>query len=292
VSAVRAGPACLVLALASASASARALDQPPRALATAPNASAASTPAASAPAANAPAASASESTWSTRGALTLPRGRWELAVFASSHLGLADGIELAVQPFLFFGLPHAGLKLRVHESGPWTFALAPRISYPSPFLSLVAREGAGGLLPDTTDVPFALALELDALASYRIAADHLASARLGFAVAPHAHSDELPLLDFPFLYPRFAALYTPIVPRLALAAEGPITAGLHYGLGLTAYLLPLDDVHGYALEPAAELDYRFGAHVALTAGLRTSIARYPVGTRFHYLPHLDVKVGF
>ena len=47
-----------------------------------------------------------------------------------------------------------------------------------------------------------------------------------------------------------------------------------------------------ALEPSAELEYRFGERVALDAGLRTSIARYPVGTRFHYLPYLDVKIGF
>jgi len=263
------------LLLALASSRAHALDEDP-----------------AAPASSATPASSSRPPWSTRGALTIPKGRWELALFATSRYGLADGLELSVQPFVFFTLPHAGLKLRLLERGPLTLSLAPRVSYPSPFLSLVSREGAGGLLPETTDVPFAIQLELEAIASYRFAAEHLASARLGLAVAPHAHSDDLPLLDFPFLYPRFAALYTTVVPRLGLGAEGPVAAGFRYAVDVSAYLLLLDVIDGYAIEPAAELEYRFGDHVALAAGVRTSVARYPVGTRFHYLPYLDLKVGF
>lgn len=247
----------------------------------------------SGPVATAPApVSEGEAPWSTRGARTLRKGRWELALVGTSRYGLADGVELEVQPFVFFILPHAAARLRVLERGPLSLALAPRVSYPSPFLSLVSREGAGGLLPDTTDVPFAIQLELEAIGSIRFGGDHVASAHLGGAVAPHARSGDLPLLDFPFLYPRFAALYTSVVPRLALGLEGPIVASVHYAVSVTAFLLPLDSVDGYAIEPAAELEHRFGAHLALSAGLRTSVARYPVGTRFHYLPFVDARVGF
>ena len=280
---------CLAIALALAvvaSAPARALgadDAAPQGL---------SEPCANpAPCASPPAANGS--LWSSNGAPTLPRGRYEVRLVGHTRYGLAEGVELAAQAFIFLALPNAELKVRLFEHGPFSVALRPRISYPSPFLSLVSREGAGGLLPNTTDVPFALQLEAEGIASYRFARDHLASARLGLAVAPRASSGDLPLLDFPFLYPRFAPLYTGAVPRLALGAEGPIAAGLHYGVDVTGYLLLLDDVDGaYAVEPAAELEYRFSDHVALDAGLRTSIARYPVGTRFHYLPHLDVAVGF
>lgn len=276
----RGWPSALLLAVFSA-APARAIDEER-------DAPCAATPCAAAAAA----VSEGEGTWSTRGALTIPKGRWELALLSSSRYGLADGVELAVQPLVFFALPHAGLKLRLLEHGFLTLSLAPRVSYPSPFLSLVSREGAGGLLPATTDVPFAIQLEVDAIASYRFAGEHLASARLGLAVAPRAHSDDLPLLDFPFLYPRFAALHTPVVPRLELGTEGPIVAELHYAASVTLYLMPLDAVDGYAIEPAAELEYRFGGHIALAAGVRTSVARYPAGTRFHYLPVVDVRVAF
>ena len=230
--------------------------------------------------------------WASRGAETLTRGRWQLALFGQAHHGLADGVELALQPFVFFVLPHAEAKLRLLQRDAFTLSLRPRLSYPSSFLNLVSKAGTGGLLPETTDVPFSLLLETDLVASRRYAPEHVASARLGLAVAPRSSSEGLPLLDFPFLYPRFAALYGVVVPRAALSAEGRAVERLFYGVELTAFLLPLSQIDGYAIEPAIELQYRFGPGVALVAGTRASIARYPLGTRFHYLPYVDVELGF
>jgi hypothetical protein len=230
--------------------------------------------------------------WASRGAETLRQGRWQLALFGQSHYGLADGVELALQPLVFLVLPHAEAKLRLLQRGAFTLSLRPRLSYPSPFLNLVSKEGTGGLLPATSDVPFALLFESDLVASERYATEHVASASLGLAFAPRGSSGEFPLLDFPFLYPRFAALYGVVVPRAAVSAEGRAVERLFYSVELTAFLLPLREFDGYALEPAIELQYRFGPRVALLAGVRASIARYPVGTRFHSLPYLDVELGF
>ncbi len=83
------------------------------------------------------------------------------------------------------------------------------------------------------------------------------------------------------------------MPRFDLALEGQIVGGLHYAADFRAYLLFLDDVDGeYALEQALSSEYRFGASVAVELGLRTSLARYPVGTRLHFLPYFDVKLSF
>ena len=97
-----------------------------------------------------------------------------------------------------------------------------RWSYPTAFLALVSREGSGGLLPKTSHPPFAIQIEGDVIASIRVSRWHELSARVGLAVAPHADfsPEELPLLDFPFLYPRFAPMYSPLVPRAGVDAEG------------------------------------------------------------------------
>jgi hypothetical protein len=235
-------------------------------------------------------------TWSGDHALTIPRGRLELGVLSSSHYGLTERLELSLHPLWFFALPHLEAKALAGTAGPWTFAARARLAYPTWFLGLVSREGAGGLLPKTSKPPQALQIEGEAIATVPWFEQQWASFSAGIAVAPHARFEpsELPLLDFPLLYPRFAPLYTVLVPRARLSLEGHVAAGLFYAFSATGYAMPeLPDVGtAYALEPALQAEYRFGDRVALSLGLRTSLAEYAYGVRFHYLPFADARFGF
>jgi hypothetical protein len=234
--------------------------------------------------------------WSGNHAPTIARGRIELGLLQSSHYGLSDRVEVSLHPLLFFGLPHVEVKALALAQGPLSLAARGRLAYPTLFLGLVSREGAGGLLPNASSPPQALQIEGDLLATAAWADQQWASAWLGLAVAPHASFEpqELPLLDFPFLYPRFAALYTVLVPRAGLAFEGRVVGALFYDLQLSSYLMPdLPDVGtAWALEQAVALEYRLGDRMAFSLGVRTSEAKYAYGTRFHYLPYVDARVGF
>jgi hypothetical protein len=239
---------------------------------------------------------APHSSWSGNHAQTIARGRVELGLLQSSHYGLSDRVEVSLHPLLFFALPHVELKALAVAHGALSLAARGRLAYPTLFLGLVSREGAGGLLPSSSEPPQALQIEGDLLGTVAWADQQLGSVRLGLAVAPHAafEPEQLPLLDFPFLYPRFAPLYTVLVPRAGLAFEGRAIGPLFYDLELSAYLMPqLPDVGtAWALEQALALEYRFGDRLALSLGLRTSEAKYAYGSRFHFLPYADVRVGF
>jgi hypothetical protein len=214
----------------------------------------------------------------------------------SSRYGLTERVEVSLHPALFFVLPHVEVKALAFTRGPISLAARGRLAYPTPFLRLVSREGAGGLLPGSSSPPQALQIEGDGLATMVWADQQLASAWLGLAVAPHAsfQPQQLPLLDFPFLYPRFAALYTVLVPRAGLAFAGRAVAALFYELQLGSYLMPALPHVGtaWAMEQAVTLEYRFGDRFAFSLGVRASEAKYAYGTRFHYLPYADVRVGF
>jgi hypothetical protein len=239
-------------------------------------------------------------TWSGNHALTIEPKRLELGLFQSAHYGLGQNLELALHPISFFALPHLELKttLPSRQLDAW-LGVRARFSYPTLFLGLVSRSGSGGLLPATSEPPPALLSEIELITTRAWGQDrrHLASVWLGFALAAHGSftAEQLPLLDFPFLYQRFAPLHAPVVPRFAASFEGPLVQKLWYDVSVTYYLMPsLPDVGlAYALEPAAALEYRFGGdRVALSLGSRGSVARYPYGTRFHFLPYTDVRVGF
>ncbi len=226
-------------------------------------------------------------------ALTLPRDRYEIGVFAGSRYGVRDELELASQLMLFFLLPQAEAKFRFYNVSDFAFAARGRLAYPTPFLHAISRAGALGLLPATTHPPEALQLEAEVLGSWLFSPDHTVSAWLGLAVAPRTSSDDLPLLDFPFLYPRFAPLYTTFVPRAGLALDGKLVGPIFYCVDLRAYLLPLTDVDGaFAIEQGLSLELHVRSQLAVELALRTSHARYPIGVRTHFLPLADLKIGF
>jgi hypothetical protein len=238
--------------------------------------------------------------WSGNHALTIEPKRLELGLFQSAHYGLGHNLELSLHPVAFFALPQLELKTTLASSQrrAW-LGLRGRFSYPTLFLGLVSRSGSGGLLPEASDPPpaFQGEIELITTRAWGQGHRHLASVLLGLALAAHRSftPEQLPLLDFPFLYQRFAPLYAPAVPRFGASFEGPLVGKLWYDASVTYYLMPsLPDVGlAYALEPAAALEYRFaGDRVALSLGLRGSGARYAYGTRFHFLPYADLRVGF
>src|SRR5690606_33434141 len=84
--------------------------------------------------------------WGTDSALTMPRGRWELGLFHPSRWAPADRLEIALHPLLFFVLPHVEAKMALLERGAFHFGARARLSYPTLFLSVVSKEGSGGLL--------------------------------------------------------------------------------------------------------------------------------------------------
>ncbi|HVY29166.1 MAG TPA: hypothetical protein VHB79_21555 [Polyangiaceae bacterium] len=234
--------------------------------------------------------------WSGNHARPVPEHRLELGLLQNGHYGLSKRLELALHPLWFFALPHVELKALAAEQGPLALAVRGRLAYPTIFLGLVSREGAGGLLPKSSSPPQALQIEGELLGSYDLAPAQTLSAALGVAVAPHASftSAEMPLLDFPFLYPRFAALYTVLVPRAALYLEGRLWRRLYYDASALGFLMPkLPDVGtAWALEQSLALEYRAGDRVALSLGTRLSEAKYAYATRLHYLPYADVRFGF
>lgn len=232
------------------------------------------------------------SAWPDPTALTLAPGRLVLGVLGQSAWGLHPRIDLRLHPLSFWVLPHAEVRLRWLDAARLQLSTAHRVSYPTPFLALVAREGSGGLLPPTTDVPHALEVESDVLGSLEWHSRQWVTLRAGAAFALVGAGDDT-LLDFPILYQRFAALYAPVVPRLALGASGAVARGITYAAQFRHYWLPLDALPLFhASEYSAFIWVQLGQAHRLGAGGLLSAARLPVGFRSHFLPYIDYQLAF
>jgi hypothetical protein len=228
--------------------------------------------------------------WSTDSAFATPPGRLEVGLFSPAVLGVTDQVELRLHPLLFFVQPHLEGRAELLCAERWALGARARLAYPTLLLEVLAAEGALGLLPPTTDVPHTVLIELDAVGSVRLSGSHLLSVTVGAATAPRETGKNQPLLDFPFLYPRFAAMHAVATARAGLVAEGAALDWLGYHVSATGHFLPAIE-GGYAIEQSTRLRFFLTRDLGLTVGYIASVARYPVGERFHLLPVLDLELA-
>ncbi|MDH5493510.1 MAG: hypothetical protein OEY14_16265 [Myxococcales bacterium] len=220
-------------------------------------------------------------------ARAMPAGRAELGLWGPLRVGLMDELQLDVQPLIFLAMPHARLRWQLLDTPRWSASLEPGLTYPTVLLGLLSREGTLGLLPHDAEPPQALMIQLGAALSLSHGGGRVSTLRAGLEVAPRGGSKRFPVLDFPFLYPRFAALHAPLVAQLEARSEGRIAGRFDYGASATLFLLPSIG-GGWAFEQGASARWRISDRFALSAGYRLTLAAYPVGIRLHVLPLLEL----
>jgi hypothetical protein len=235
---------------------------------------------------------AENAAWSGHRADTLPQGRWEVGVFSPLRYGLTDDLELSTHPLAFFVVPNVSAKYSWNESKPWRLSTRHGIHYPTPLLRMVAREGAGGILPANTDVPHIIGITNEIVATTTVPLfRRWFSVRLGFTVAPDIGEETLPAMEFPIVFPRTAAYGNFGTGHAGISLEGEIGGPFYYFLDTTMFIIPGYE-GAFAFENTLQLSWRPGEKFMLTAGGRGIYGGYPYGERIHVVPMVDAKFGF
>jgi hypothetical protein len=219
---------------------------------------------------------------------SLPEGRLQLSLFQQSRYGLTDSIEIAAQPFIFI-FPRLDVKARFYNRGRFHLAARVSLAYPTWLMRTWVGKGALALLPEGTHVPQALMVEPDLIGTLDLAPGHELSATLGVALAPRASWRDVPQLDFPFLYARFASLWTVATYHLHVAYHGRLSDYWTLSAGIRDYILPATPA-GFSIEPWLALRLQPGAHFGIELGAMLELTRYPAGRQVHALPYLDFLV--
>lgn len=234
-----------------------------------------------------------ETDWSGRRAETVEKGRFEVGVFGPLRYGVTDNVELATHPLAFFVVPNLTAKINWNEGRPWRIGTRHGLHYPTPLLNLVSREGAGGILPATTDVPHIIAITNEVLATTTVPLfRRWFTVRLGFTIAPNIGGETLPPIELPIVFPRTAAYSSMIVGHAGIALEGEIAGPFYYLLDGAMFVIPGFE-GSFAFENTIELSWRpEGGRFMLAAGGRGIWGGYPYGEQYHVLPMLDAKFAF
>lgn len=232
------------------------------------------------------------SDWSGRSAITQPLAHGQIALFGESRIGVGRELQLGLHVAGFAALaPNTSLLYRFLHHGAWHASARLGVAYPRPTLSLLTGTGAGALLPADTTPPQALLFDSGMRGSLELPRTQLLTFEGALTLATKFTHTQSPLLDFPFLYPRFAALHTPVTIRFAVTGEGVIMAAFRWVGAVETWILPVVE-RGFAIEPRLGLAWVAKRRVTLEVGNRASYARYPVGVRFHDTPYFDLRVRF
>lgn len=239
----------------------------------------------------APSASAETALWSAGTAYTLPEGRAEIGIFQPLRYGIDDEIEISTAPLLSLLLPSVTVKYALPSAGSVAFAFEQSLSYPTPLLRLLAKEGTGGVWPANASIPHMMAFESALLTTWAAHPMLWLTLRTSLRYAATFGEEDWETADLPLVYTRTAAYHDHVALQLGVDVDGVIAGPLVYLIDVDLFLMPHRDA-GYAIEHALLLGVRFSDVYLLQAGYKFVYGAYPFGADWHMLPLLDFVMAW
>lgn len=232
--------------------------------------------------------------WANASALTVRPQRLEGALLGRWTWGIHERVELRSHPVFSILVPALEAKvqlwnnMQLSDGAELFLSSRHQVSTPTPFLRLSSKEGAFGLLPAATDVPWTFLVENALLLTLRATEEHWITVQAGGVLAvPGASS--APLLDFPFLYQRYAALSAGATLFCGLALNGTFAGNLFsYSLESQLFALPLP-MPGVQLawENSLAVSWMPSDSQRVEVNVRAAVAEFPIGVRLHWFPGID-----
>lgn len=235
-----------------------------------------------------PASAVRNEPWSDGTAYTLPADRVEMGLFQWLRWGVTDQIELSTPPLLTFVMPSLSLKVAWWARSEGQIATETTLSYPTPLLMILSREGTGGIMPADTKVPHIVSVKQLLLYTAEMVADQSITLKFGAIMAGTAGENTMPTIDLPLVYPRHAAWHQGITGVLGVDFDGIIWGPLRYTFDLDVFLMP-DRVATAHIEHSGVLSWVALDWLAFHIGYKVVWGQYPFGTQTHVFPLFDVN---
>lgn len=231
--------------------------------------------------------------WPDRSTRTMKPGRKVWPIFGVKKLGAKNNMEWHIQPIFFFVSPNLGLKKNWKESDSGiSISSFHQINYPSIYLKLFAREGAGGVLPLDSQIPPMLSIRNEILIGLNRQGNFI-TLRGGIATAFKLGSGEknFPDIDYPFLYNRTLAFNNSPNIYLGINFNRDILPKLNVEFDLSTFSVG-NDTGNFVHETKLIFFWKKSDRFGLKAGAAAGFGQYPFGSTFQMIPVFDVLFGF
>lgn len=230
--------------------------------------------------------------WPDRSTQTLEPKRKVWPLFGVKKMGTRNNMEWRIQPLYFLLSPNLGLKKgwTNNSQRKWRIASLHQLNYPSILLKMLAREGAGGILPENSIIPPIILLRNEVLLGYQNQGNYL-TFRGGLATAFKFGEASFPDIDLPFFYNRMLAFnHTPNV-YLGLNYNRDVLTTLNLEADFTAFKVDFS-TGAWVFENRVVLFWKPTHKFGLKLGAATAFGEYPYGFDVRVIPVFDIVFGF
>lgn len=225
----------------------------------------------------------SQMAWSSDAATLLKPGQRQIGIFQPWRIGLSERYEVSTHPLLFLGIPNVSVKLGHGKLSGFQLGTRHALTYPTPLLNVIAKEGIGGMISPEFEIPPILHHKSEILFSKLLSERSLLNLKLGLEIALKSGDlDARTSIDLPVIYPRWATWYS---------GYGLITGGeLNYGLSDRLSIQTDGDIYlhsgdtgGMAFEHKSLLHWDRKVNRRFSIGYKLTYAEYPFGKQVHLL---------
>ena len=230
--------------------------------------------------------------WKNGTANTLSEGRMEMGLLAPFVMGLKNNMEISVHPLAFLLMPNVTLKKNwsSNAENEWQFATAHGMTFPTPLLNFLSREGAGGVYPASETAPPILTFKNEFIATNFYHELHAVTFKTGieFNLLSSQYGD-FPEVELLYFYPRMASYSNAFSFNAAVEFTGDISKSLSYSADFTFYYIPNDEsTTVFEFEP--KLYYYISDNMRVLGGVILTTGNVPHEKQdFRAIPFLDLQ---
>jgi hypothetical protein len=230
--------------------------------------------------------------WKSGTAKTLSEGRMEMGLLAPFVMGLKNNMEVAIHPLTFILMPNVTLKKNwsTNTDNQWQLASQHGITFPTPLLNFLAREGAGGVYPASQTAPPILTFKNEFIVTNFYTEGHSVSFKTGIEVnLLYSQYDNFPEVELLYFYPRMGSYGNPFTFNAAAIFTGEISNSLSYAANFTFYYVANDEATTvFEFEP--KLYYYIADNFRVLGGIILTTGNVPHEKQdFRAIPFLDLQ---
>jgi len=232
---------------------------------------------------------AEDTNWSAGTTETMSKGRIEVGIFQPLRYGLSESVELSSHILTNILMPNIAVKKAWYDYQSFNFTTRHSMTYPTPLLNTIAREGTGGILPDNTVIPHIITISNQVMVKHQLTDNISITPEIGFTFALKFGDSNMTTIDLPLIYTRTSVYHNGWLANVGIDLTGHINDEFEFLIDLDKFLMP-NDYASFAYEHKGLLIWRKSPKFSILGGYKLVYSVYPssLQRRWDIFPLVDM----